>query len=53
MKELGNKNFVQKSNDTKKREYALSRCLKLLSENEFLISKINELELIIQKFSTG
>lgn len=53
IKELENENMILKSNDSKRRENAISRCSKLLSENDLLISNVQELELVIDKFSTG
>ena len=45
--------MVLKSNDSKKRENEISCCSKLLSENDLLKSKVKELELVVNKFSTG
>jgi len=53
IKELENENLVLKRNKSEKRKNAISRCSKLLNENNLLKSKANELELIIQKNSTG
>jgi len=53
IKELENENLVLKRIESEKRKNAISRCFKLLNENNLLKSKVNELELIIRKFSTG
>jgi len=53
IKELENENLALKRIESEKRKNSISRCSKLLNENNLLQSKVNELELIIQKFSTG
>jgi len=53
IKELEHENLVLKRSDCTKRENAISRCYKLVSENFLLKSKVSEIELIIIKISTG
>jgi len=53
IKELENENLVLKRIESEKRKNVISRCSKLLNENNLLKSKVNELKLIIRKFSTG
>jgi len=52
IKEPENENLVLKIIESEKRKNAISHYSKLLNENNLLKSKVNELELIIQKIST-